>query len=428
MTALTDDTINRLKDVDIRDVANRLGLDIKRGRGNLQCFNLQAAEHGGTDRRPSLALYPQANPRMFKCFTCNIKGNAIQLVEAIRGVGFRDACEWLAQQYNKPLDRVGGPTRPVTRKNVRTPAPALTTAKKGYYGPLRLEKSSTTGKYSVDYDLDALPYAHLYADLYQAAEAPDSQLVEWWDDRGLSRELLDYYGWRVTTKSTYSTLRAKYDDATLLAAGLLRKNAAGGIYEAFTGYYRYVVPYYVNGLPNAPYNGIAAYLRFRQINAPDRKDGTKPAKYLSPIGSHIVIYGYNSLADWLLKAYDGVAPAPLVISESETDLYALHQLQKDHGGQFYGIALSGGAKSANSQVIRELAELLKPINRRNTIRVVVDKDATGVANFYRAIATMLASLNITQGDVIIAPDGYKDYGALLAAKAGKRILNEAIRR
>lgn len=426
MTKLTDETIDRLKDVDIRDLADRLGMEVRSARGNVKCFNALPPAHAHGDRNPSLAFYPPNNPRMFKCFTCGIAGNTIQLVQKVQGVDFIPACEYIARQYNIPLEHVGRPTSHDRRKNVRTPAPAITSAQRRCYDPLRLTKT-TGGSFSNTYDLDALPHAELYAEFYNLTADPDQRLIEWWTDRGLSPALLDRYGWKVVTKDTYKAIRTRHSDDELLQAGLLDQNPNGGLYEAFSDRYRYAVPYRVNGTPGTAYNGVVAWLRFRALDLPERtRDGKKPAKYLPPRGTSKIIYNYNSLAEWLYLATDGVTPAPLVVSESETDLYAQAELSERAGGHFYGIALSGGGESTTSRIVMELAELIKPIDRRNVIRILVDKDNTGARAFYPAISQTLKSLGIREGEPIIAPDPYKDYGEYLRAQAGKNMLYKAM--
>ena len=76
MTRLSDDTINRLKGLDIKDVADRLGVELPRGNGNARCFNQEAHAHG--DRHGSLGFNAKTNT--FKCFACGISYDLVALV------------------------------------------------------------------------------------------------------------------------------------------------------------------------------------------------------------------------------------------------------------------------------------------------------------------------------------------------------------
>lgn len=78
MTRLKDDTIERLKGLDIKDVAERLGVELPRGNGNARCFNQEA--HANGDRHGSLGFNTRSNT--FKCFACGISGDTIALVMA----------------------------------------------------------------------------------------------------------------------------------------------------------------------------------------------------------------------------------------------------------------------------------------------------------------------------------------------------------
>lgn len=72
MTRLSDDTVGRLKGLDIKDVADRLGIELGRGNANARCFNQEAHAHG--DRHGSLGFNPRTNT--FKCFACGVSGDS----------------------------------------------------------------------------------------------------------------------------------------------------------------------------------------------------------------------------------------------------------------------------------------------------------------------------------------------------------------
>lgn len=87
--------IDRLNELPIEDVANKLGLEVK--KHNALCFMHE-------DRHPSLSFNTKKN--MFFCFVCNKGGGPIQLVQKYNGCGFQDACVWLGMEFKiwRPKD------------------------------------------------------------------------------------------------------------------------------------------------------------------------------------------------------------------------------------------------------------------------------------------------------------------------------------
>ena len=77
-------TINRLEATPIEGVAERLGLQVNRHK----CL---CPWH--EDSRPSLTFNTYKN--RYRCYVCDAHGGVIDLVRNVKGVGFREACEWL---------------------------------------------------------------------------------------------------------------------------------------------------------------------------------------------------------------------------------------------------------------------------------------------------------------------------------------------
>ncbi len=77
-------TINRLEATPIEGVAERLGLQVNRHK----CL---CPFH--EDSRPSLTFNTYKN--RYRCYVCDAHGGVIDLVRNVKGVGFREACEWL---------------------------------------------------------------------------------------------------------------------------------------------------------------------------------------------------------------------------------------------------------------------------------------------------------------------------------------------
>jgi hypothetical protein len=70
----------------ILEVAAALGLPLEGRRTS--CFNSHAHQ-GGHDDNPSLTFFPDHG--RFKCFSCGIRGDAIDLVQAVQGSSFKEA-------------------------------------------------------------------------------------------------------------------------------------------------------------------------------------------------------------------------------------------------------------------------------------------------------------------------------------------------
>ena len=83
------DEIDKLRELPIEGVALHLGLKLS-GHKTL-CVN-------HLERHMSLHFSQKKNRG--KCFSCGWTCDSISLVEKVKGVGFLDACKWLAEEYN----------------------------------------------------------------------------------------------------------------------------------------------------------------------------------------------------------------------------------------------------------------------------------------------------------------------------------------
>jgi DNA primase len=80
---------DRLRSIPIAEVAQTLGLDLRRDRA--MCFN-------GHDRQtPSFVINRKQNN--WKCYGCGEFGDAITLAGRVLGIDFKAACRWLSAQY-----------------------------------------------------------------------------------------------------------------------------------------------------------------------------------------------------------------------------------------------------------------------------------------------------------------------------------------
>jgi len=78
-----------VRNIPILNIAQRLGIRINKNKKAL-CF-------AHREKTPSLSFDPRRN--IFKCFGCEIKGDVISLVQMILKISYRDAVQWLSDEY-----------------------------------------------------------------------------------------------------------------------------------------------------------------------------------------------------------------------------------------------------------------------------------------------------------------------------------------
>ena len=81
--------IDRLNELPIEEVADKLGLEVKRHK--TLCF-----KHD--DHSPSITFSMSKN--IYKCWVCGIGGGPIKLVQDKEGYNFQEACIWLGKKFN----------------------------------------------------------------------------------------------------------------------------------------------------------------------------------------------------------------------------------------------------------------------------------------------------------------------------------------
>ena len=85
--------LQKLRDLPIEGVAERLGLNVSRHK-SLCPFH--------DDHHASLSFNVRKNT--YKCFVCGAGGGTIDLVMRYLGKDFREACRWLADEHNVIID------------------------------------------------------------------------------------------------------------------------------------------------------------------------------------------------------------------------------------------------------------------------------------------------------------------------------------
>ena len=99
--------IQKLNDLNIEDVADALGLTVKRHK-SLCPFH--------DDSHPSLTFSTSRN--RYRCYVCDARGGTIDLVMNYSHLSFYDACLWLAKEFDIYLPEVG--VREVQPKSLRS--------------------------------------------------------------------------------------------------------------------------------------------------------------------------------------------------------------------------------------------------------------------------------------------------------------------
>lgn len=401
MALLEAKTLDDLRSIPIKELAERLGIELGRGRANARCFNSEAHKHG--DKNGSLGFNERAN--RFKCFACEVNGDTIALVQAVTGKDFREACEHIADLYGLELA-----TRQVKAKPDKVPNFSRKTPYTSYSEQLRINDS---------YEYDKLPHSEIYQAVYDVSDEPSRELIDWMHQRGYSDELLQASGWRTVGSNTIEALLQSYSEAELTDAGIIWRDEAGELRH--TLHTHTVVTPYFNGELEAIATGqqpSVLYIRFRTLN-PNSK-----AKYLAPRGSQPIIYGFDEL--YRYAVHYGATP-PLYITESETDALAIRELASRQGKTVYAVALVGGQKNQHSLVLRELTHVLSGLDKQAVINIVTDRDKTGEA-FFNAVASTLYKAGFNADNLIKWQEwheGFKDVGEHLQAisRPSKRASN-----
>jgi DNA primase catalytic core len=116
-----------LQNVSIEDIANRLGMTLKKTAVNQ--FKALCPFHD--DKTPSLLIDARRDSgrQHFYCFSCGAHGDAIDLVKEKLNLGFKDAVEWLSPSTS--IARSGGRNK-LIEKNSTAPAVDLSALQFGY--------------------------------------------------------------------------------------------------------------------------------------------------------------------------------------------------------------------------------------------------------------------------------------------------------
>lgn len=100
--------IDRLQSVNILSIAEDLGIVVKHKKCKCPFHD---------DKTPSMKFWPAINA--WKCYGCGAKGTNIDLVMKLEGLNFPDACKWIAERHDIPLEH----EQPQSHRSIRTKSP-----------------------------------------------------------------------------------------------------------------------------------------------------------------------------------------------------------------------------------------------------------------------------------------------------------------
>jgi len=365
---IQDDTISQIRDIDIADIWQALGYELK--PRNQHCFG-SSHKHG--DKNPSLSFDKKTN--QYKCFGCDLGGDTIDLVMQANSVGFKEATQWIGDKFSVDISTSSMKKVDEYANNQKTAQRALKQLKTRQNNLVEVRNTE------IDYKI---PFSSTYQQFYDLCEKPNEELISWWTERNLSDDLLAGAGWRSITDQTWKKVIKEIDQQLLEDSGIIKD--VDGKKTATFGQLQAIVPFFDT-------SGDLIYIRARNL-----KDHAP--KYLPPVNSSPPIYNYQTFIEWL-------GETPLFITESETDCLALTQLGHT------AIAFTGASISPNSLTVRELLHMLRTGYRgqlrKLEINIVTDKDEAG-EKFYTTLETLLNRIGIKQKNIHKwqCKDEYKD--------------------
>ena len=351
-----------LKAIPIADIAQHLGLQVKRSGSSAvaHCFNSQGHKHG--DRNPSLHLRSRTN--RFLCYACGVKGSTIDLVMQCKGVDFAAASAELGQVFNLPEGR-----KPYSRK--------------GSIGPA-VPRSSSTGKPKRSNFRQTTPWKPepsdqaIYEQILELAPIDDKAISYLRKQRGLTDQVITNYrlGHVIpnskAARGILNTLLVNFRPENLLHSGTVKAKA--GTVRLVWWDRTLLIPF-LN-------QGKAVYLQGRR-----RDDGL--SKYVNLAGVPRPLYNLDQVVStpasepiYLCEGvFDALAiiaqgkPAVAVLGVSAKDIEALRPLI-DHP-----IIIARQNDQASRQWAKDITDTLAKIGKRNVQALVVPEGSKDISEY-----------------------------------------------
>jgi DNA primase len=291
MGLFTRDSIDRLRDaIDMVDLVSAK-TDLRRVGSR---FTGLCPFHD--ERTPSFSV--SAEEKLFYCFGCQAKGDAIGFVEQAEGVDFPEAVEMLADRYGVKLERENDDPRAEERRRRRARLHSLLSRAARYYATY----------------------------LWDSREAGPAR--EYLAGRGLGEQVLEEFQVGYSPKAWDRMLigagQSGFRPDELVAAGLAQRGREGSLYDRFRGRIMF---------PLADFRGQVLGFGARAMS-----EGQQP-KYLNTSENDVYHKGRQLFGIHLARA-QAAKSGRIVVVEGYTDVLALHQAGIREAVAIMGTALT----------------------------------------------------------------------------------------
>jgi DNA primase len=291
MGLFTRDSIDRLRDaIDMVDLVSAK-TDLRRVGSR---FTGLCPFHD--ERTPSLSV--NAEEKLFYCFGCQAKGDAIGFVEQAEGLDFPEAVEMLADRYGVKLERENDDPQAEERRRRRARLHSLLSRAARYYATY----------------------------LWESREAGPAR--EYLAGRGLGEQVLRDFGVGYSPRAWDRMLigagQSGFRPEELVAAGLAQRGREGSLYDRFRGRIMF---------PLADFRGQVLGFGARAMS-----EGQQP-KYLNTSENDVYHKGRQLFGIHLARA-QAARSGRIVVVEGYTDVLALHQAGIREAVAIMGTALT----------------------------------------------------------------------------------------
>jgi DNA primase len=291
MGLFTRDSIERLRDaIDMVDLVSAK-TDLRRVGSR---FTGLCPFHD--ERTPSFSV--NAEEKLFYCFGCQAKGDAIGFVEQAEGLDFPEAVEMLADRYAVKLERENDDPQAEERRRRRARLHSLLSRAARYYASY----------------------------LWESQEAGPAR--EYLAGRGLGEQVLKEFQVGYSPKAWDRMLigagQGGFRPEELVSAGLAQRGREGGLYDRFRGRIMF---------PLSDFRGQVLGFGARAMS-----EGQQP-KYLNTSENDVYHKGRQLFGIHLARA-QAAKSGRIVVVEGYTDVLALHQAGIRESVAIMGTALT----------------------------------------------------------------------------------------
>ena len=291
MGLFTRDSIDRLRDA--IDMVDLVGAKTDLRRVGTRFTGLCPFHD---ERTPSFSV--NADEKLFYCFGCQAKGDAIGFVEQSEGLDFPEAVEMLADRYGVKLERENDDPQAEERRRRKARLQSLLTRAARYYASY-LWDSREAGP----------------ARKYLAARGLEEQVL---------REFEVGYSPKAWDRMLIGAGQQGFRPEELAAAGLAQRGRGGGVYDRFRGRIMF---------PLADFRGQVLGFGARGMSE------SQQPKYLNTSENDVYHKGRQLFGIHLARAA-AAKSGRIVVVEGYTDVLALHQAGIRESVAIMGTALT----------------------------------------------------------------------------------------